>query len=355
MCMWYYWSQVNSEIWRKLKISEIIEGLTVRKQVWVPKILTLSHPQLSETCYHLSLSLPTMFARLFRGLRRGASPLLGSNERGCYVSPIMVLPSVSRDKSSCAATASHQLTRANSSLPPCLLFSTSAEARRMEFIYDELTAENFTRATMLTLLCKPAPDLYAVHGRMMRIADGEVSNDFEYDSTEGNGDKSLRVRNLNDHVVRHVREIQSLRAVINRNISMWQAFNHAHRGSGRLIKDMRARFRAVVQELLTCEISTRLVDWSENVYSNHHAPRRQVAVRAPRHQVPFCYLLRMSRIKHGSKGNSDCLRPGFRSRCGVTSWAHAGFPSNAREMWNLCFQFHVASKETGYHAFHTAA
>ncbi len=90
----------------------------------------------------------------------------------------------------------------------------------MEFIYDELTAENFTRATMLTLLCKPAPDLYAVHGRMMRIADGEVSNDFEYDSTEGNGDKSLRVRNLNDHVVRHVREIQSLRAVINRNISM---------------------------------------------------------------------------------------------------------------------------------------
>ena len=126
--------------------------------------------------------------------------------------------------------------------------------------YDELSAENCTRAITLTLLRERARDLATVCGRMERVVEAKPVEDFVFDNTEGTGDVVSRVRNLNGFIAHHVRKVECLRAVINRKRELKKAWNRTNRGAGNVIREMHASSRAVVDELFRREKSGTLKD-----------------------------------------------------------------------------------------------
>ena len=81
----------------------------------------------------------------------------------------------------------------------------------MDLMYEELTAQNCTKATTITLLREKCSDLHAVYVWMERVANGTVPKPLVYNTVEGGGDTASRVKKLNSYVALHVQKIEKLR------------------------------------------------------------------------------------------------------------------------------------------------
>jgi len=126
--------------------------------------------------------------------------------------------------------------------------ATSAAAR-VHMTYEELSVENIARASTVTLLRERARDLRAVYVRMWRCFAGNKPTEFLYDSTEGDGGETSKMANLNSYIAVHVARVEQLRMELMRNAEAKKRWKKAQRSGGRLVREMRARSVAVVDEL----------------------------------------------------------------------------------------------------------
>ncbi len=109
---------------------------------------------------------------------------------------------------------------------------------------------------------------------MKRIVDSSLPDFLVFDTEEGDGDVLTRVKNLNDCIAQHVRKIELQRVIMNSNQRMRTALHHAYRSSRRLVKELLARSRAVVEEFFRLEYSGCSVDCAEVSRLNSQSPPR---------------------------------------------------------------------------------
>ena len=140
---------------------------------------------------------------------------------------------------------------------------------RINLTYEDLSVTNVSRATSLSLYRERARDIRAVFERMWRCyADNRVT-EFIYDSHEGDGDDASRVRHLRAYVDRHVTAIERLRMDIMRCSEAKQRWKRANRSGGVLVKKMRERSQAVLNEIIQRESNgTWLDSYAEATTSN---------------------------------------------------------------------------------------
>ena len=134
--------------------------------------------------------------------------------------------------------------------PPVRNERDGAAARRFAFTYDELNVGNVTRAKIITLLRERARNLRATYVRLQRCINNSLVGPFTFDREEGDGSWDRRAQNLNEHIHKHVKEIEVLRERTNRDLDEKKRWKRANCGGGRVVREMGELFRAVHSELL---------------------------------------------------------------------------------------------------------
>ena len=74
-----------------------------------------------------------------------------------------------------------------------------------------------------------------------------------YDSRTGDGNDVSKIKNLHDYVNSHVRVIENLRIRVMRCAEAAKRWKRSNRSGGTLVKKMRARSQAVLEELIRRE------------------------------------------------------------------------------------------------------
>ena len=130
---------------------------------------------------------------------------------------------------------------------------SSRASARINVTYEELSLDNIPHATTLSLYRERARNIRAVYERMWRCFAGNRVTEFMYDSQEGDGDDVSRIKNLRDYVNSHVRVIENLRIRVMRCAEAAKRWKRSNRSGGTLVKKMRARSQAVLEELIRLE------------------------------------------------------------------------------------------------------
>ena len=81
-----------------------------------------------------------------------------------------------------------------------------------------------------------------------------------YSSHEGDGDDTSKIINLRTYVDNHVRVIEQLRVKVMRSAEASKRWKRSNRSSGTLVKNMRARSQAVLEELIRRDDAGTLLD-----------------------------------------------------------------------------------------------
>ncbi len=123
-----------------------------------------------------------MYNHRVRGLRRGARYASDSGARPKYVRTFTSLTSRG------TLVRSPATNRSNPDPPPFTIPTPRSAALRLHFTYVELTSENCSRATTITLLRERAHDLFAIHKHMKRIVDGSLPDTFFFYMKDADGD-----------------------------------------------------------------------------------------------------------------------------------------------------------------------
>jgi len=143
---------------------------------------------------------------------------------------------------------------AHQSLMDALLRTASADgstarAVRQELVKEEVTAANVRSATSLTLMRLRARTLRATYEKLWRCFANNERVPFVYSSHEGEGSDGERMENLRKYISAHVRRVEDLRTLVERNSSTKSRWKKANKGGGKRARMFAEREAAVIAEL----------------------------------------------------------------------------------------------------------
>ena len=157
-----------------------------------------------------------------------------------------------------------------------------ASPRRMELLVDEVTASNAGLASTVSLLRVRARDVAHRRNQLLNVIRNERGEPYIWMTPEGDGGERERSNILRRYIDQVVIDVTEIERDIHRDREAMRRLRLADRGGGRLIRILRERRQAVVEELAQRDGEGTL---SQRVPSTCRMVQRRLALTSAPHPV----------------------------------------------------------------------